>query len=252
MLVATAAPRPATGSTGTLLRQLTGTGASAPSTSVLSVLRQSALAARSSEERDYAANEHRIVATWRSSMHEIKREYGRGIYMYFRYLTYLIGTNLLLASLAAACFGTAFSGILDLTSISLGFLAFYPPTDLVRQLWLGTTVGIFALAIALSIGYKCVYGMITRRWTGEDRVEEADEHSAMLEDVAVQRMTAAERRRRRLLSGFVLCVLITVQTVVTYYLHSALAGQGDSKYAPCSLRPTARRAATCRPPHDPQ
>lgn len=44
-----------------------------------------------------AENEHKRTVTIKSSLEDLKREYGRGTYVYFKMIIFMIGLNLLLS-----------------------------------------------------------------------------------------------------------------------------------------------------------
>lgn len=168
-----------------------------------------------------AALEHANTASCCGSLEAVKHDYGRGIWMYFKYIQYLTGLNAVMAVPALVTFVAAAPNLdtQSYSGLSLLFIDAYPTS--VRPLWIAMTVLLAVFGFGLGPGYNKFQQKLTAAWRGENRMEEiAYNDDDIIENRAV---TAAQRRRRQHISIGVFVLVLVLQGVLTYYLQLALS-----------------------------
>lgn len=177
-----------------------------------------------------AMNEHANTATWWGPLTEVKADYGNGIYIYFKYVWYLMLFNAVLSVPALVTFiGAAGSGLDDSTYSGLGLLAISAFPDSVTGLWYAMTSIGALLALASPFVYRWYQSRIEAAWKGAERTEETAEGEDIIEEN--RDATSSERRSRRTVSMMVFLVILVGQGILTYYLQLALVSASSSVVA---------------------
>lgn len=179
---------------------------------------------------DSAEEEHAARHNFFVSSRTLVVAYGRGVSIYYLYALFLIATHVLLAGLAAIPFGVGYESILDKSGIPAAFTGLYPDTPLVQRLWIGTTTALYVVSFLAAMCWHALYRRMSSKWKGSERVELTivDHDLERFQDVRNLRMTAVERRRRRVLSIAAFVLLIGVQIVLVYYVQLGMSQSSDA------------------------
>jgi len=175
-------------------------------------------------------NEHANTATWWGPLTEVKTDYGNGIFIYFKYVWYLMIFNAVLSVPAMITFiGAAATGLDDSTYSGLGLLAISAFPAEVQGLWYAmTSIGVL-LALGSPFVYRWYQSRIEAAWQGAERTEETVQGADIIEEN--RDATSSERRTRRTVSMLVFLVILVGQGILTYYLQLALVSAGSATVA---------------------
>ncbi|CAE7936746.1 unnamed protein product, partial [Symbiodinium sp. KB8] len=173
---------------------------------------------------DEAALEHVSQARWCGPLDEIKKDYGYGIFMYFRFMQLLLVFNIVLSIPSLVLFAASATDLNpEYDGISRSFLGAYPSDR--RWLWYLTSCLVFVGFIAFIFTYRAYHKKHTSNWRGEERTEEIDATLDIIEEN--DKLTHSARKRRRIISFIIFCLIVVAQGVVVYFLHLGLANQSD-------------------------
>uniref|UniRef100_A0A7S1CFR8 Anoctamin transmembrane domain-containing protein n=1 Tax=Bicosoecida sp. CB-2014 TaxID=1486930 RepID=A0A7S1CFR8_9STRA len=179
-----------------------------------------------------ADDEHVRHSSLCSSLDEIKKEYGRGVFVYFHMLRFVGLGNLVMGLIALAAFlGADSEGIVD-DGVATMFLSSYPAAS--HGAWAATSVLMLLAGIAIGPGYRRYQAFLSKKWTGADREEEIERDDAIIEyDKNGARITisSSSRRCRKYVSVFVFVLVLVAQGVLQWLLHVALADASDNTTA---------------------
>lgn len=162
-------------------------------------------------------------------MDEIKKEYGRGVYVYFLMLRFLGFANLLVGLVALVPYIIAEQKGMVLDGIATLFLSSYPKDAFGG--WIISSIVMLVVAVLIGPAWKRYQAHVSRRWTGEAREEEVERDDAIIEydkNGARVSISSSSRRCRKYISLFIFTLVIGVQAFMTWYLHILLADTTDS------------------------
>eukprot|EP01138_Halocafeteria_seosinensis_P001718 gb/GECG01001761.1/.p1 GENE.gb/GECG01001761.1/~~gb/GECG01001761.1/.p1 ORF type:complete len:518 (+),score=66.24 gb/GECG01001761.1/:1-1554(+) len=179
-------------------------------------------------EDKMAALEHTNLSTLSSPLDMIKEEYGSGIYVYFKYLIYLVGINSAIGLFSFIFFIIAANEGLRTEQYSgLNLLMLGAFSNDVKTKWYGMiSVSMLGAFLAAPI-YSRYQSYITNRLEKEQEEDERNDPNEydMIEENL--NYTERERRNRRIGSISIFFVIIVVQGFITYGIHIAFDDESE-------------------------
>eukprot|EP01138_Halocafeteria_seosinensis_P016352 gb/GECG01016683.1/.p1 GENE.gb/GECG01016683.1/~~gb/GECG01016683.1/.p1 ORF type:complete len:517 (+),score=62.36 gb/GECG01016683.1/:1-1551(+) len=173
-----------------------------------------------------AALEHANLSNVWSPLSLIRKEYGAGVYVYFKYINYLVGINLAIGLFGLIFYIVAASkGLSTDTYSGLDLLFLGAAPHSAKTAWYGLiSVSMLGAFLAAPI-YQRYQRYITEQWKEEEHIDPN-------EDVIEENLNYTERQRRirRSVSLLLFLVIVVIQGLITYGIHSALS-DSDSEIA---------------------